>query len=87
MRFALGLVEEDTASAINTSSASMTFFSVISQKYECAKLYEDIKPTFGSDNLELTVDAVVGVSLFQIFCSIISAAIANNKLKENKNER
>lgn len=80
--FTGGFKENSFSSAIlcgGLSSAVHTFYSYLSQKYEGVKLYEDIKPTFGKDNLELTFDIVISISLFQIIMAVFAAAIKNRK--------
>ncbi len=87
--FTGGFADNSFNSALLCGSVSavvQTFYSILSQKFENVKLYEDIAPTFNKDNLEVTVDVVVSLSIFQLFVSIISAAFRNNKLKESKNE-
>ena len=87
--FTGGLVENSFSSAIICGSVSSfveTIYSYFSQKYDCVKLYKDIVPTFNDDNLELTFDIVIGLSLFGIAKSLILAQIKTKKLKENKNE-
>lgn len=89
MFFTGGLENDSYTSALlcGTISAGVeTFYSVLSQKYENVKLYEDITPTFNDNSFELTLDVVVKISLFSLIVSIIKAALANNKFKEMKNE-
>ena len=83
--FSGGFKDNSFTSAIVCGSAKMivnTIYGYLSQNYEDVKLFEDIKPTFGSDSFELTFDFVASVSIFQI----IRALIKSKKLilKENK---
>lgn len=89
MFFTGGLVDNSFSSAILCGSVSSfveTIYSYFSQKYDCVKLYKDIVPTFNQDNLELTFDIVLGLSLFGIAKSLIQAHIKTKKIKESKNE-
>ena len=63
-----------------------SLYSYLTQKYDYVRLYENIVPTFNENNLELTFDIVLSISIFKIFVSIIKSNIANNKFKERKNE-
>ncbi len=65
------------------SSFIQTGYSLLSQKYNNVKLYEDIYPTFNHDNLELTFDIVLSISILKILISVFKA----NRLKEIQNER
>lgn len=88
--FTGGFVDDSYASAImcgTISSAVQTAYSYLTQKYYNVKLYQDINPTFNEDNLELTFDIVVSVSIFGLLKSVIKSAISLKKLKENNNER
>lgn len=51
------------------------------------KLYNDIKPTFGQDNFELTFDIVLSISFIQIISAVFAAAIENKKERRVLNER
>jgi len=87
--FTGGIVDNSFSSAImcgSISSIIQTLFSFLSQKYEGVKLYKDISPTFDENNLELTFDGVISISLLAIFLSAIAALFKSNK-KENKNEQ
>ena len=87
--FTGGIVDNSFSSAILCGSVSSfveTVYSYFSQKYDCVKLYKDVVPTFNENNLELTFDMVIGLSLFGIAKSLILAQIKTKKLKENKNE-
>ena len=59
-----------------------SIYGFLSQKYEDIKMYEDVKTTFNESNFEVTFDAVVSVSLFQIFVSIFKAGLLKKKFKE-----
>lgn len=86
--FTGGIVDNSFSSAIvcgSMSSIIQTFYSIVSQKYYKVKLYEDIDPTFNENNLEITFDAVISISLVALAVSIISAH--NYMKKELKNER
>jgi hypothetical protein len=88
--FTGGFAENSFSSAIlcgSVSSSVQTLYSILTQKYDCVKLYEDIFPTFNHDNLEVTFDVVLSISFLKIILSIIKANFANNKLKEKNNER
>ena len=85
--FKAGFCDDSFSSAIvcgGVSSFIKTVYSVLTQKYYNVKLYEDIDPTFSQDNLELTFDAVISISFISLIVSLISSAIKN---KEIKNER
>ena len=62
-----------------------TVFGILTQKYEGIKLYKDISPTFNENNLELTFDGVISISLLAIFLSVLATIFKSNK-KERKNE-
>ena len=64
------------------SSIIYSIYGYLSQKYEDIKMYEDVKTTFDESNFEVTFDAVVSVSLFQIFVSIFKAGLLKKKFKE-----
>lgn len=86
--FTGGFVDDSYLSAImcgTVSSMVQSLYSVLSQKYENVRMIEDVKPTFNESNLELTVECVVSVSLFEILVSVIKAN-SLKKLKESKNE-
>ncbi len=83
--FTGGFAQNSFSSAMlcgSVSSGVRSLYSVLSQKYDNVKLYEDISPTFSYDNLELTFDIVLSISMIKIIISIIKANIANNKIKE-----
>ncbi len=91
--FTGGLSNDSFASAMLCgfmTSVVNTIYSILSQKYDNVKLYEDIKPTFNNLSFDLTFDIVIRISIFNIVLSIFKAIIANNKfkkLKEIENER
>lgn len=88
--FTGGFVDNSYASAImcgTISSVVQIIYSYLTQKYYNVKLYQDIDPTFNEDNLELTFDIVVSISIFALLKSAIQSAISLKNLKENKNER
>lgn len=87
--FTGGFKENSYSSALlcgSVSSMVQSLYSYLSQQYDYVRLYENIVPTFNENNLELTFDIVLSISIFKIFVSIIKSNIANNKLKESKNE-
>lgn len=84
--FSGGIAENSFSSAIicgGVSSAIQSIYSYLSQTYYNVKLYEDVDTKFGEDNMELTFDFVVTISLILILISIIKAI--NNK-REYVNE-
>lgn len=88
--FTGGLEEDSYSSALICGSVTSIVYGLygyLSQQYKDVKLYEDITPTFEENNLELTFDVVISVSMLQIIRSIIVAKIKTKKLKELKNER
>ncbi len=88
--FTGGFAENSFSSAIvcgSVSSIVYTAYSYLSQKYDNVKLYNDIKPTFGQDNLELTFDIVVSISFMQVLSAIFGAAIETKKERRLYNER
>ncbi len=88
MFFTGGISDNSFSSAIicgSVSSVVETIYSYLSQKYDNVKLYEDVSPTFNENNLELTFDVVVSISLLAIALSIIIATFKSIK-KESKNE-
>ena len=87
--FTGGFKENSYSSALlcgSVSSMVQSLYSYLSQQCDYVRLYENIVPTFNENNLELTFDIVLSISIFKIFVSIIKSNIANNKLKESKNE-
>ena len=63
-----------------------TLFAYLSLKFDNVKMFKDIKPTFDENNLELTLDIVVSISLWKIVRCLIYAGKKNKNLKEIKNE-
>ena len=60
--FTGGFAEDSSSSALicgTVSSVVQTIYSYLIMSYDNVKLYEDVEPTFGDDNLEITVDGVV----------------------------
>lgn len=68
-------------------SAVETIFAYLSLSFDNVKMYKDIKPTFDENNLELTMDIVVSVSLWKMFLCFLSAGKNLNNLKELKSEK
>ena len=88
--FTGGFVDDSYLSAMmcgSVSSVIQSIYSYLSQNYKDVKMYEDIQPTFNQTNLELTMDFVVSLSLFQIFLSILKANKMKRSLREELNER
>ena len=86
--FTGGIIDNSFSSAIlcgSVSSLVQSLYSYLSQKYYKVKLYEDIDPTFNQNNLELTFDAVVSISLISIVISVFSSL--KKYKKELKNEK
>ncbi len=86
--FTGGVSNDSFTSAImcgSVSSVVETVFGILTQKYEGIKLYKDISPTFNENNLELTFDGVISISLLAIFLSVLATIFKSNK-KERKNE-
>lgn len=89
MYFTGGLKNDSYLSAVlcgTISSLINAGYSYISEKYENVKLYEDVEVTFFEDNLEMTFDIVISISLFSILKSILKANKIV-KVKEDLNER
>lgn len=81
--FTGGFKEDSYSSAIMcgvVSSAVQTIYSMIYEKFEDVKLYEDVNVTFDSDNIDLTFDIVIKISLMAILKSIFKA----NKLTKQE---
>ena len=81
--FTGGFKEDSYSSAIMcgcVSSAVQVIYSMIYEKFEDAKLYEDVNATFDSDNIDLTFDIVIKISLIAILKSIFKA----NKLSKQE---
>lgn len=74
--FTGGFKEDAYSSAIMcgfVSSAAHVIYSMIYEKFEDAKLYEDVSVTFDEDNVDLTFDIVIKISLIAILKSIFKA--------------
>ena len=87
--FSGGFKENSFSSAIMCGSVVSlveTIFGALSLRYDNVKMYKDIKPTFDENNLELTLDLVVSISLWRIVWCLLSAGKKLNKLKEIKSE-
>jgi len=88
--FVGGFKENSFSSAImcgGVMSFVETIFAYLSLKFDDVKMYKDIKPTFDENNLELTMDIVVSVSLWKMLMCFLSAGKKLNNIKELKNER
>ena len=84
--FTGGFKEDSYSSAIMcgfVSSAVQTIYSMIYEKFEDVKLYEDVNVTFDEDNVDLTFDIVIKISLIAILKSIFKA----NKLTKQEVEK
>ncbi len=76
MFFTGGLKNDAYASAMIVGTACSvvrSFYAYLSEMYEDVKLYEDVDVTFDDNNLEMTLDIVISISLFSIIKSIIKA--------------
>ena len=85
--FTGGFSENSFSSAIvcgSVLSLVETVYGYLSLIYEDVKMYKDIEPTFDNDNLELTVDLVASISIFQILIANIKAFKQLKKIKEAK---
>ncbi len=85
--FTGGFIDNSFASAIlcgGISALIQTIYSFLSQRYDLVELHENVEPTFEENNLELTTDFVISISLFQIFISVLKSAFSSKKVKENK---
>ena len=81
MFFSGGLKNDAFSSAIicgAVSSAIQSIYSYLSEKFDNVKLYEDVDAVFDENNLEVTTDIVISISLFSILISIFKA----NKVKK-----
>lgn len=80
--FTGGITNNSFSSAIicgSVSSIVQSIYSYLSQKFYKIKLYEDIDPTFNENNLEITFDIVISISLIAIVISVFSAFIKQKK--------
>lgn len=87
--FTGGFKENSFSSAIicgSILSIVETLYGGLSLSFDNIKMYKDIKPTFDEDNLELTIDLVVSISLIKILNCFFRASKKTKKLKEMKNE-
>ena len=64
-----------------------TVFAYLTLKYDGVKIYKDIDPTFDENNLELTLDIVVSISLWRLVCCLFNAGNKAKKMKELRNEK
>ena len=83
--FTGGFSENSFSSAIMCGSVLSiveTLYAHLSMIYDDVKMYKDIEPTFEEDNLELTLDFVASISIFQLVVSIIKAKKQLKKLEE-----
>lgn len=88
--FTGGFKEDSFSSAIMCGSVISfveTLFAYLSLKFDGVKMFKDIEPTFKENNLELTIDIVVSISLWRIVSCFLRAGKRVEKLKEIKNER
>lgn len=87
--FVGGIKENSFSSAMicgSVISLVETIFAYFSLKYDDAKMYKDIKPTFYENNLEFTMDIVVSISLWKMARCFLLAGNNLKKLKELKSE-
>jgi hypothetical protein len=83
--FTGGFKEDSFSSAIMCGSVISfveTLFAYLSLKYDGVKMFKDIEPTFENNNLELTLDVVVSISLWRIVSCFLRAGKRVEKLKE-----
>ena len=67
-------------------SAVETLYGYLSLSFDNVRMYKDINPTFNEDNLELTFDVVVSISLMQLVRCFFNASARVKEVKEVKNE-
>ena len=87
--FTGGFKENSFSSAIicgSILSIVETLYGNLSLSFDNIKMYKDIKPTFDEDNLELTIDIVVSMSLIKILNCFLKVGKKTKKLKEINNE-
>ena len=87
--FSGGFKDDSFSSAIMCGSVISfveSLFGFLSLKFDDVKMYKDIRPTFDENNLELTLDIVVSISLWRIVKSLLIAGNKLKRLKELKNE-
>ena len=63
-----------------------TLYGYLSLSFDNVKMYKDINPTFDENNLELTIDIVISISLIKLLKWFFAAGKRTKKLKEIKNE-
>lgn len=86
--FTGGIRDNSFSSAIicgGVSSFVQTVYGYLSHKFDNVSLFSDVSPTFNEDNLELTFDACISISILSIIISAIKAG--SKQKKESKNER
>ena len=87
--FTGGFKENSFSSAMmcgSVLSVVETLYGYLSLSFDNVKMYKDIKPTFDENNLELTADIVVSISLIKLLKSFLVAGSRTQKLKEMKYE-
>jgi len=87
--FTGGFKEDSFSSAImcgTVISLVETIFAFMSLKYDDVKMFKDIEPTFKENNLELTLDIVVSISLWRIVSCFLNAGKKIKTVKEIENE-
>ena len=87
--FTGGFKENSFSSAIICGivlSAVETLYGYLSLSFDDVKMYKDVNPTFDEDNLELTLDIVVSISLMQLIKCFFKASNNVKEIKEVKNE-
>lgn len=88
--FSGGFKEDSFSSAIMCGfvlSLVETIFGFLSLKFDDVKMYKDIEPTFEENNLDLTLDIVVSISLWKLLSCFLNAGKKSKTLKELKNEK
>ena len=87
--FVGGFKDDSFSSAIMCGSIISfveTLFAYLSLKFDGVKMYKDIEPTFEDNNIELTMDVVVSISLWKLVMCFLVAGNKLKKVKEIKNE-
>ena len=87
--FTGGFTENSFSSAIlcgTIDSVIESLYGYLSLTFDDVKLYKDIKPTFEENNLELTFDIVISISLLKLVMAIFTADKKVKKLKGMCNE-
>lgn len=88
--FSGGFKEDSFSSAIMCGfvlSLVETIFGFLSLRFDDVKMYKDIEPTFEENNLDLTLDIVVSISLWKLLSCFLNAGKKSKTLKELKNEK